>query len=120
MDITRIGIDLAKNVFQLHGVDRAGKAVVKKQLRRGQMLAYFKKLPPTSIGMEACGSSHCRAREPGKMGHGARLMPPQFAKPHVKSGKNDARRGVRSCIIAFASPHIIARHPETPNGCDSN
>ena len=74
MDITRIGIDLAKQVFQIHGVDRHGEVVVRKQLRRSQMLAYFKKLPPTLIGMEACGGSHYWARELCKMGHDARLM----------------------------------------------
>ena len=97
MDITRIGIDLAKQVFQVHGVDRYGKAVVRKQLRRGQMLAYFKKLPPTLIGMEACGSSHYWARELCKMGHDARLMSPQFVKPYVKSGKNDANDAEAIC-----------------------
>lgn len=65
MDVTCIGIDLAKQVFQIHGVDHHGKAVVKKQLRRGQMLSYFRKLAPTLIGMEACGSAHYWARQPG-------------------------------------------------------
>jgi transposase len=97
MDITRIGIDLAKQVFQLHGVDRHGKAVIKKQLRRSQMLAYFRKLPPTLIGMEACGSAHYWARELGKMGHDARLMSPQFVKAYVKSGKNDANDAEAIC-----------------------
>lgn len=96
MDITRIGIDLAKQVFQIHGVDCHGKAVVKKPLRRSQMLAYFSKLPPTLIGMEACGSAHYWARELGKMGHDARLMSPQFVKPYVKSGKNDGMMPKRS------------------------
>lgn len=63
MNITRLGIDLAKQVFQLHGVDRAGKVLVRKQLRRAQMLAYFSKLPPCLIGMEACGSAHYWTRE---------------------------------------------------------
>lgn len=97
MDITRIGIDLAKQVFQIHGVDCHGKAVVKKPLRRSQMLAYFSKLPPTLIGMEACGSAHYWARELGKMGHDARLMSPQFVKPYVKSGKNDANDAEAIC-----------------------
>ncbi len=97
MDITRIGIDLAKQVFQIHGVGRDGKALVKKQLRRSQMLQYFSKLPPTLIGMEACGSAHYWARELGKMGHDARLMSPQFVKPYVKSGKNDANDAEAIC-----------------------
>ena len=97
MNITRIGIDLAKQVFQIHGVDRSGKVVVRKQLRRSQMLTYFSKLPATLIGMEACGSSHYWARELGKMGHDVRLMSPQFVKPYVKSGKNDANDAEAIC-----------------------
>jgi len=97
MNITRIGIDLAKSVFQIHGVDRAGKVVAKKQLRRNQMLTYFSKLSPTLIGMEACGSAHYWARELGKMGHDVRLMSPQFVKPYVKSGKNDANDAEAIC-----------------------
>lgn len=97
MDVTCIGIDLAKQVFQIHGVDHHGKAVVKKQLRRGQMLSYFRKLAPTLIGMEACGSAHYWARELGEMGHDARLMSPQFVKPYVKSGKNDANDAEAIC-----------------------
>ncbi len=97
MDITRIGIDLAKSVFQIHGVDRAGKVVAKKQLRRNQILTYFSKLSPTLIGMEACGSAHYWARELGKMGHDVRLMSPQFVKPYVKSGKNDANDAEAIC-----------------------
>ena len=105
MDITRIGIDLAKQVFQIHGVGRDGKALVKKQLRRGQMLPYFSKLPPTLIGMEACGSAHYWARELRKMGHDARLMSPQFVKPYVKSGKNDANDAEAICE-AVARPNM--------------
>lgn len=97
MDITRIGIDLAKNVFQVHGVDRNGKRTVKKQLKRKQLFEYFRKLPPTLIGMEACGGSHHWARELGKMGHDVRLMSPQFVKPYVKSGKNDANDAEAIC-----------------------
>jgi transposase len=97
MDITRIGIDLAKHVFQIHGVDCHGKVVVRKQLRRPQMLAYFAKLPPCLIGMEAYGGAHYWARELGKLGHDTRLMAPQFVKPYVKSGKNDANDAEAIC-----------------------
>ena len=97
MDVTRIGIDLAKHVFQIHGVDCHGKVVVRKQLRRPQMLAYFAKLPPQLIGMEACGGGHYWARELGKLGHDTRLMAPQFVKPYVKSGKNDANDAEAIC-----------------------
>ena len=80
MQISTIGIDIAKNVFQVHGVDAAGKPVLKKQLRRGQMLEFFGKLPPCLIGMEACATSHHWARELRKLGHDVRLMPPNYVK----------------------------------------
>ena len=76
MKITTIGIDLAKNVFQVHGVDERGKVVVKKQLRRDQMATFFVNLPPCLIGMEACGSAHHWARKLQSMGHTVRLMAP--------------------------------------------
>ncbi len=97
MNITRIGIDLAKQVFQLHGVDRFGKVMVRKQLRRSQMPAYFKGLAPCLIGMEACASSHYWARELANYGHEVKLMAPQFVKPYVKSGKNDANDAEAIC-----------------------
>jgi transposase len=90
MNIKRVGIDLAKQVFQLHGVDVQEKAVLRKQLRRAQMLDYFKKLPPYLIGMEACSSAHYWGRELQKFGHTVKLTAPQFVKPYVKSNKNDA------------------------------
>lgn len=97
MNITQIGIDLAKQVFQIHGVDRFGKVVERKQLRRAQLLNYFRKLSPCLIGMEACGSSHYWARELEKLGHEVRLMAPQYVKPYVKSGKNDANDAEAIC-----------------------
>jgi transposase len=97
MNITRIGIDLAKQVFQIHGVDSVGKVVIKKQLKRHQMLAYFAKLTPVLIGMEACGGAHYWARELTKLGHEVKLMAPQFVKPYVKSGKNDANDAEAIC-----------------------
>ena len=112
MNITRIGIDLAKNVFQLHGVDRHGKVIIKKQLRRAQMLTYLSKLSPTLIGMEACGSAHYWARELSKMGHTARLMSPQFVKPYVKSGKNDANDAEAICE-AVSRPNMRFVHLKT-------
>jgi len=90
MNIKRVGIDLAKQVFQLHAVDHQEKTVLRKQLRRDKMLAYFAQLPPCLIGMEACGSSHHWARELQKQGHTVKLMAPQFVKPYVKGNKNDA------------------------------
>jgi transposase len=75
MQITTIGLDIAKNVFQVHGIDAAEKVVVRKQLRRGQMLKFFAALPPCLVGMEACASAHYWARELTKLGHEVRLMP---------------------------------------------
>jgi transposase len=97
MQISTSGIDLAKNVFQVHGVDAAGKTVLKKQLRRGQMLEFFGKLPPCLIGMEACATSHQWARELRKLGHDVRLMPPSYVKAYVKRGKNDTADAEAIC-----------------------
>jgi transposase len=97
MQISTIGIDIAKNVFQVHGVDAAGQPVLKKQLRRGQILEFFGKLPPCLIGMEACATSHHWARELRKLGHDVRLMPPSYVKAYVKRGKNDAADAEAIC-----------------------
>jgi transposase len=87
MQITTIGIDLAKAVFQVHGVDAHGKTVLKKQLKRTQVAEFFVNLPPCLIGMEACGSAHYWARKLQAFGHTVRLMAPQFVKPYVKTNK---------------------------------
>jgi transposase len=97
MHVKRIGVDLAKNVFQLHGVDRSDRVTVRKQLRRGQMHAYFKGLPPSLVGMEACATSHYWARELTRYGHCVKLIAAQFVKPYVKSGKNDANDAEAIC-----------------------
>ena len=89
MKITTAGIDLAKNLLQLHGVDERGKIVLRKQLRRNQVLPFFANIPPCLIGMEACGSAHHWARKLEKLGHNVKLMAPQFVKPYVKTNKND-------------------------------
>src|ERR1700692_1551411 len=81
MKITTIGLDLAKSVFQVHGIDAIGQIVVRRSLRRSQMLAFFAKLPPCLVGMEACGTSHYWARELIRLGHEVRLMPPAYVKP---------------------------------------
>src|SRR5215831_10807578 len=90
MKITTVGIDLAKNVFQVHGVDERGKAVLKRQLKRHQVLTFFGNLTPCLIGMEACCGAHHWARRLQAQGHTVRLMAPQFVKPYVKANKNDA------------------------------
>jgi transposase len=97
MQITTIGLDIAKNVFQVHGIDAAEKVVVRKQLRRGQMLAFFKALPPCLVGMEACATSHYWARELTKHGHQVRLMPAKDVKAYVKRNKNDAADAEAIC-----------------------
>ncbi|MHB8256581.1 MAG: IS110 family RNA-guided transposase [Acidiferrobacterales bacterium] len=95
--ITTVGIDLAKSVLQVHGVDQRGKAVLKKQLKRNQVLTFFGNLEPCLIGMEACASSHYWARELEKLGHTVKLMAPQFVKPYVKTMKNDAADAEAIC-----------------------
>ena len=95
--ITTIGIDLAKNVFQVHGVDAAGKIVVTKQLRRKQVLAFFSELPPCLVGMEACGSAHYWAREIANFGHAVKLMPAKYVRAYVKRGKTDATDAAAIC-----------------------
>jgi transposase len=97
MKITTIGIDLAKNVFQIHGVDANGKDVVRKKLERSKMTEYFHKLQPCLIGIEACGSAHYWARKLVAMGHTVKLMAPQFVKPYVKTNKNDAADAQAIC-----------------------
>ena len=97
MQITTIGLDLAKNVFQVHGANERGKTVLRKQLRREQVAAFFANLPSCLIGMEACGSAHHWARKLQALGHTVRLMAPQFVKPYVKSNKNDAADAEAIC-----------------------
>ncbi len=89
-EITTIGLDLAKNVFQLHGVTAQGKVALRRQLRRSQMLEFFEQLPPCLIGMEACAGAHFWARELARLGHEVRLMSPSYVKAYVKRGKTDA------------------------------
>ena len=97
MQITTIGLDLAKNVFQVHGIDATGQVVVRRSLRRSQMLPFFAKLRACLVGMEACGTSHYWARELVKLGHDVRLMPPAYVKPYVKRGKTDAADAEAVC-----------------------
>src|SRR5213594_3067217 len=97
MQITTIGLDIAKNVFQVHGIDAAEKVVVRKQLRRGQVLKFFAALPPCLVGMEACASAHYWARELRKLGHEVRLMPAKDVKAYVKRNKNDAVDAEAGC-----------------------
>src|ERR1700686_4881837 len=97
MQVTTIGLDIAKNVFQVHGIDAAEKVVVRKQLRRSQVLEFFKTLLPCLVGMEACATAHYWARELMKLGHEVRLMPAKDVKAYVKRNKNDAADAEAIC-----------------------
>ncbi len=90
MQVTTVGLDLAKNIFHVHGVTETGEVAFNRPLRRAQVLAFFERLPPCLIGIEACASSHHWGRELTKLGHTVRLMPPMYVKPYVKRGKSDA------------------------------
>ena len=105
MKITTVGLDLAKSVFQVHGVDARGKAVLRKQLKRSEMATFFANLPSCLIGMEACSSAHHWARKLEALGHEVRLMAPQFVKPYVKTNKND-RNDAEAICEAVARPNM--------------
>ena len=99
-EVITIGVDLAKNVFQVQGVDADGAVVVRRQLRRRQVLAFFRKQPPCLVGMEACATAHHWAREIAALGHEVKLMPPRYVKPYVKRNKNDAADAEAICEAA--------------------
>lgn len=105
MKLSTCGIDLAKAVFQIHGVDQYGKPRLRKQIKRAEMLPFFLKLEPCLIGMEACGGAHYWALKLTEMGHTVRLMAPQFVKPYVKTNKNDAADAEAICE-AVARPNM--------------
>jgi transposase len=105
MQITTVGLDLAKHIFQVHAVDGIGQAVVRKRLRRAELLSFFASLPPCLIGMEACATSHHWARELIKLGHTVKLMPPAYVKAYVKRGKTDAADAEAICE-AVARPSM--------------
>ena len=95
--ITTIGLDIAKSVFQVHGIDAQGKVLIRRQLKRRYVLAFFEKLPPCLVGIEACATSHHWSRELKALGHNVRLMPPAYVKPYVKRQKNDAADAEAIC-----------------------
>jgi len=97
MQITTIGLDLAKHWFQVHGVDANGQVAVRRKLRRSELLAFFRSLPPCLVGMEACATAHHWARELTKLGHTVRLMPPAYVKAYVKRNKNDSADAEAIC-----------------------
>src|SRR4051795_8763876 len=98
--VSTVGLDLAKYIFQLHGADGAGAVVFRKKLRRGQLLAFLATLPPCTVAMEACGSAHYWGREITKLGHTVRLIPPAYVKPFVKRQKNDMADAEAICEAA--------------------
>src|SRR5580765_8375361 len=116
--ITTIGLDIAKSVFQVHGVDAAGQMVIRRQLKRRQVLVFFAKLPPCLIGIEACASSHYWARELQALGHAVRLIPPAYVKPYVKRQKNDATDAEAICeAVTRANMRFVpTKTPEQQGG----
>ena len=111
--VTTIGLDIAKSVFQVHGVDAHGKVVVRRQLRRRQVLPFFKKLPPCFVGVEACATSHHWSRQLQALGHTVRLMPPAYVKPYLKRQKNDAADAEAICE-AVVRPNMRFVETKTP------
>ena len=95
--VITIGLDIAKSVFQVHGVDAAGEVGVRRQIRRAQLLQFFAKQPTCLVGIEACASAHYWARELSSLGHEVRLMPASYVKPYVKRQKNDAADAEAIC-----------------------
>ena len=116
--ITTIGLDIAKSVFQVHGVDAAGQVVIRRQLKRRYVLAFFQKLPPCLVGIEACASSHHWSRELQAAGHTVRLMPPAYVKPYVKRQKNDATDAEAICeAVTRANMRFVpTKTPEQQSG----
>jgi len=112
--ITTVGLDIAKSVFQIHGVDADGKVVVRRQLKRRYVLTFFQKLPPCLVGIEACASSHYWSRELQALGHTVRLMPPAYVRPYVKRHKNDAADAEAICE-AVTRPNMRFVPTKTPN-----
>ena len=111
--ITTIGLDIAKSIFQVHGIDTEGKVVFRRQLKRRYVVAFFQKLPPCLVGIEACASSHHWSRELQALGHTVRLMPPAYVKPYVKRHKNDATDAEAICE-AVTRPNMRFVATKTP------
>src|ERR1700677_826967 len=105
MNITLLGLDLAKNIFQLHGLDQRGQTVLQKRLRRPDLLPFIAQLPVCTIAMEACGGAHYWGRQFKKLGHEVKLLSPQYVKPFVKTNKNDANDAY-AIAEAASRPHM--------------
>ena len=116
--ITTIGLDIAKSVFQVHGIDAEDKVIIRQQLKRRYVLAFFQKLAPCLVGIEACASSHHWSRELQALGHTVRLMPPAYVKPYVKRQKNDATDAEAICeAVTRANMRFVpTKTPEQQSG----
>ena len=107
--ITTIGLDIAKSVFQVHGIDAEGKVLIRRQLKRRYVLAFFEKLQPCLVGIEACATSHHWSRELKALGYNVRLMPPAYVKPYVKRQKNDVADAEAICAaVSRANMRFVA------------
>jgi transposase len=116
--ITTIGLDIAKSVFQVHAVDAAGQVIIRRQLKRRSVLAFFQNLPPCLVGIEACASSHHWSREIKALGHTVRLMPPAYVKPYVKRQKNDATDAEAICeAVARANMRFVPTKTPEQQSC---
>jgi len=105
--VTVVGLDIAKNVFQVHGVDAKGATVVARAVRRGQLLSFFASLPRCLVGMEACSSAHHWGRALSELGHEVKLIPPAYVKPYVRRNKNDAGRRGGDLRSGGAAEHAL-------------
>src|ERR1043165_9045438 len=116
--VTTIGLDIAKSVFQVHGTDAEGQVIIRRQLRRRYVLAFFQKLAPCLVGIEACASSHYWSRELQALGHRVRLMPPAYVKPYVKRQKNDMADAEAICeAVTRANMRFVpTKTPEQQSG----
>src|ERR1700733_13515744 len=116
--ITTIGLDIAKSVFQVHGVDATGEVIIRRQLKRRSVLAFFQKLPPCLVGIEACASSHHWSRELQALGHTVRLMPPAYVKPYVKRQKNDMADAEAICeAVSRANMRFVPTKTPEQQSC---
>ena len=116
--VTTIGLDIAKSVFQVHGVDAAGQVLIRRQLKRRAVLAFFQKLPVCLVGIEACASSHYWSRELQALGHSVRLMPPAYVKPYVKRQKNDMADAEAICeAVARANMRFVPTKTPEQQSC---
>ena len=118
MEVTTIGLDIAKSVFQIHGIDAEGNVIVRRQIKRRHVLAFFQKLSPCLVGIEACASSHHWSRELKTLGHRVRLMPPAYVKPYVKRQKNDAADAEAICeAVTRANMRFVETKTREQHGC---